>query len=220
MTSENAEVYPGNAAYPNPTFPPNQPPQPAYPGYPPTAPGMTAYDPTKQPMGPGVPAGANPPPYQPPAYPSQQQQPMFAAPQPMAQQQSSNNVVVVSSQPTTVPTTVHVTRNDQSAFIFAIVVTLILFFCGCWWSFACTIPAMVLGSMASSAGSRGDADTEGKYKKISIILTVVAIVTQVVGFIIVVGTVVGVVTSGARAIVSTTSRCTSFSYSSSCFYGG
>ncbi len=57
MTSENAEVYPGNAAYPNPTFPPNQPPQPAYPGYPPTAPGMTAYDPTKQPMGPGVPAG-------------------------------------------------------------------------------------------------------------------------------------------------------------------
>ncbi|XP_064391638.1 uncharacterized protein LOC135339464 [Halichondria panicea] len=68
MTSENAEVYPGNAAYPNPTFPPNQPPPQPYPGYPPAAPGMNAYDPTKQPMGPGVPAGANPPPYQPSAY--------------------------------------------------------------------------------------------------------------------------------------------------------
>ena len=40
-----------NAAYPNPT---NQPPPQPYPGYPPTAP---AYDPTKQPMGQGVPAG-------------------------------------------------------------------------------------------------------------------------------------------------------------------
>ncbi len=69
----------------------------------------------------------------------------------VVQQQTSNNVVVVNSQPTTVPTTVHVTRNDQSAFIFAIVVTLILFFCGCWWSFACTIPAMVLGSMVSGS---------------------------------------------------------------------
>ncbi len=57
MTSENAEVYPGNAAYPNPTFSPNQPPPQPHPGYPPTAPGMDAYDPTKQPMGPGVPAG-------------------------------------------------------------------------------------------------------------------------------------------------------------------
>ncbi len=58
MTSENAEVYPGNAAYPNQTFSPNQPPPPQpYPGYPPADPGMTAYDPTKQQMGPGVPAG-------------------------------------------------------------------------------------------------------------------------------------------------------------------
>ncbi len=78
MTSENAEVYPGNAAYPNPTVHPNQPPPQAnaaypnptvapnynqppppqpYPGYPPADPGMTAYDPNKQQMGPGVPAG-------------------------------------------------------------------------------------------------------------------------------------------------------------------
>ncbi len=99
MTSENAEVYPGNAAYPNPTVNPNQPPPQAYnanaaypnptvhpnqpppqanaaypnptvapnynqppppqpyPGYPPADPGMTAYNPNKQQMGPGVPAG-------------------------------------------------------------------------------------------------------------------------------------------------------------------
>ncbi len=80
--TENTEMS-GNAAYPNPTVSPNQPPPPqqynaaypnptaypnqppptqqynaAYPnpnpGYPPTAP---AYDATKQPMGQGVPAG-------------------------------------------------------------------------------------------------------------------------------------------------------------------
>ncbi len=62
---------------------------------------------------------------------------------------------------------------------------------------------------ASSAGSRGDTDTKAKYEKISMILTVVAIVTQVVGFIIVVGTAVGIATAGARAITSipTTSSC-------------
>ena len=59
--------------------------------------------------------------------------------------------MVVSSQPTTVPTVVHVRNNDQSAMIFAIVVTFILFFCGCWWSFACTIPAIVLGGMVSGS---------------------------------------------------------------------
>ncbi len=46
---------------------------------------------------------------------------------------------------------------------------------------------------ASSARSRGDTDTKRKYEKISMALTVVAIVTQVLGFIIVVGTAVGIV---------------------------
>ncbi len=66
------------------------------------------------------------------------------------QQQQSSNVIVVNSQPGTVkPTTIHVTRNDQTSFMCGIAVSMIAFFCLCWWALVCTIPGTVVGHMVS-----------------------------------------------------------------------
>ncbi len=65
---------------------------------------------------------------------------------------------------------------------------------------------------ASTAGSRGDSETEKKYNNISKLLTVGAIVFQVVGFIVLVGTIAGVVSSSARTVT----RCTSSFFVANC----
>ncbi len=70
-------------------------------------------------------------------------------------------------------------------------------------------PSTITHMQASSAGSRGDTDTKRKYKKISMTLTVIAIVTQVLEFIIVVGTAAGIVASGASAARSIVTSCSS-----------
>lgn len=65
---------------------------------------------------------------------------------------------------------------------------------------------------ASSAGGRGDLATKSKYDKISIVLTVSAIVFQVVGFIVIIGTVLGIVLAPAavvRTVVSNVPSCSS-----------
>ena len=76
---------------------------------------------------------------------------------------------------------------------------------------------------ASTAGGRGDMEAKSKYDKISIALTVGAIVFQVVGFIVLVGTIAGVVSANAAAaatsITRTSSSCSSFSDSSRCLFG-
>lgn len=66
-------------------------------------------------------------------------------------QQQTTNVVVVNQQPSTVPlTTVRVASRDQSSLIVAVIVSLIAFFCGCWWTLLCSIPAIVFGRMVST----------------------------------------------------------------------
>ncbi|XP_064391636.1 uncharacterized protein LOC135339462 [Halichondria panicea] len=172
----------------------NQPPPPQpYPGYPPpAASGITAYDPMKQtaPPGLGPPhAGYVAPPY----YPASQPPPPPGAwaPQPIAQQQTSNNVVVMNSQPSVVSSTVRVTSNDQSSFIFGVVVSVVAVFCLCWCSLVCTIPGAVVGHMAATAGRNGDKVAKRKYDQISGALIIAGIVFQVIGPIIIIASVVG-----------------------------
>ena len=67
----------------------------------------------------------------------------------ITQQQQTSNNVVVNSQPSAVSSTVHVSRNDQSSFIFGVVVSVLAIICLCWWSLVCTIPGTVVGHMVS-----------------------------------------------------------------------
>ena len=164
--------------YPPQEYPPQQPGYlPPQQGYPPQ---QTFYPPQQQ----GYPdtgypvdgyKGGVPPP---PPYYGQQQQPV--------QQQSSSNVVVVQQQPTAVYTQTAVHASGDNFLTLSIVLTILCFLCGTWYSLLCTIPAIFLASAARDAERSGDLVGARQKRNAALICNIIACVWWVVAFLIIV----------------------------------
>eukprot|EP00731_Ephydatia_muelleri_P011909 Em0006g803a len=111
--------------------------------------------------------------------------PQYPQGQPFQQQQSSN-VVVINAQPSAATTTVVHRPTGDHYMTLSVVMTIICVMCGGWISLMCTIPAIILASLAKNDDAAGNAPAAKTKANIALALNIIAVLFHIVAIIAIV----------------------------------
>ncbi|KAL5499965.1 hypothetical protein EMCRGX_G011442 [Ephydatia muelleri] len=136
--------------------------------------------------------------------------PQYPQGQPFQQQQSSN-VVVINAQPSAVTSTVVHRPTGDHYMSLSLVMTIICVMCGGWTSLMCTIPAIMLASLAKNDDAAGNAAAAKTKANIALALNIIAVLFHIVAII-------AIVTPFAVIISNLNNYYNSYSYRYYCKY--
>ncbi|KAL5499959.1 hypothetical protein EMCRGX_G011435, partial [Ephydatia muelleri] len=159
-------------SYEPPQYPSSQSQSGFQPGYPYSQPGLQppAHTTPAQPIpGYGQYGYAGFQPTSPPQYPMGQP----------FQPQQNTNVVVISAQPSAATTTVVHRPTGDHYMSLSLVMTIICVMCGGWVSLMCTIPAIMLASMAKNDDAAGNAAAAKTKGNIALALNIIAVLFHI-----------------------------------------
>eukprot|EP00731_Ephydatia_muelleri_P011908 Em0006g802a len=111
------------------------------------------------------------------------------------QQQQSSNVVVISAQPSAVTSTVVHRPTGDHYMTLSLVMTIICVMCGGWTSLICTIPAIMLASLAKNDDAAGNVAAAKTKGYIALALNIIAVLFHIVAIIAIVTPIAVVISS-------------------------